>query len=124
MKNAKPSAVQGGPLKSLEEWDNFVKTRYPEVETDKKAEEFRNYTETTPARVREFYRQNHTYQTRDFVLGKKKQFLAKKRATMGIWEAMEFLNTLVDESDPDTELTQIEHLLQTSEAIRRDGGPD
>ncbi len=42
---------------------------------------------------------------------------------MGIWEAMEFLNTLVDDSDPDTELSQIEHLMQTSEAIRRDGHP-
>jgi inositol oxygenase len=35
----------------------------------------------------------------------------------------EFLNTLVDDSDPDTDLTQIEHLLQTSEAIRKDGHP-
>src|SRR6266567_322351 len=105
MKNTNYSAVQGGPLKSLEEWDDFVKARYPEGEselpasagvTHKKPEEFRNYTETTPARVREFYRQNHTYQTRDFVLGKKTNFLAKNRATMGIWEAMEFLNTLVD----------------------------
>jgi inositol oxygenase len=43
---------------------------------------------------------------------------------MSIWETMEFLNTLVDESDPDTELTQIEHLLQTSEAIRHDGKSD
>jgi inositol oxygenase len=42
---------------------------------------------------------------------------------MGIWEAMEFLNTLVDDSDPDTDLSQIEHLLQTSEALRRDGKP-
>jgi inositol oxygenase len=42
---------------------------------------------------------------------------------MSIWEAAEFLNTLVDESDPDTDLTQIEHLLQTSEAIRKDGHP-
>ena len=32
-------------------------------------------------------------------------------------------NTLVDESDPDTELSQLEHLLQTSEAVRRDGHP-
>ena len=32
---------------------------------------------------------------------------------MGIWEAMEFLNTLVDDSDPDTDLSQIEHLMQT-----------
>ncbi len=29
----------------------------------------------------------------------------------------------MDDSDPDTDLTQIEHLLQTSEAIRRDGHP-
>ena len=42
---------------------------------------------------------------------------------MGIWEAMEYLNTLVDDSDPDTELTQIEHLMQTAEAIRADGHP-
>ena len=42
---------------------------------------------------------------------------------MGIWAACEYLNTLVDDSDPDTELTQIEHLLQTAEAIRADGHP-
>jgi hypothetical protein len=40
---------------------------------------------------------------------------------MGIWEALEYLNTLVDDSDPDTDLSQIEHNLQTAEAIRRDG---
>jgi inositol oxygenase len=33
------------------------------------------------------------------------------------------LNTLIDESDPDTSLSQIEHLLQTAEALRRDGKP-
>ena len=38
---------------------------------------------------------------------------------MGIWEAMEYLNTLVDDSDPDTDLSQIEHLLQTAEADPR-----
>jgi inositol oxygenase len=42
---------------------------------------------------------------------------------MTIWEAMEKLNTLIDESDPDTSLSQIEHLLQSAEAIRRDGKP-
>ena len=42
---------------------------------------------------------------------------------MGVWEAMEFLNTLVDDSDPDTDLSQIDHLLQTAEAIRADGHP-
>jgi inositol oxygenase len=36
---------------------------------------------------------------------------------------MEFLNTLVDDSDPDTDLSQLEHLMQTAEAIRADGHP-
>jgi inositol oxygenase len=126
--------TETNPLKSLDEWDDFVKARYAEGArelppgvggTGKSPKEFRNHeSDSTPAHVREFYRQNHAYQTREFVLSKKREFLSRTRARMSIWEAMEFLNTLVDESDPDTELSQIEHLLQTSEAIRRDGKPD
>ncbi|MGE5645759.1 MAG: inositol oxygenase family protein [Acidobacteriota bacterium] len=85
--------------------------------------EFRDYSQTAPEAVREFYRLNHTHQTRDFVLAKKREFLSLARAEMGIWEAMEFLDTLVDDSDPDTDLSQLDHLLQTAEAIRRDGLP-
>jgi inositol oxygenase len=66
---------------------------------------------------------NHTNQTLDFVRAKEAEYLPRTRARMGIWEAMEFLNTLVDDSDPDTELSQIEHLMQTAEAIRADGHP-
>lgn len=73
--------------------------------------------------MREFYRLNHRHQTLDFVQAKKREYLTLDRREMGIWEAMEFLNTLVDDSDPDTELSQLEHLLQTAEAIRRDGHP-
>jgi inositol oxygenase len=54
----------------------------------------------------------------------RKEYTEKTRARMSIWEAMEMLNTLVDESDPDTSVGQIEHLLQTAEAMRRDGKPD
>ena len=43
---------------------------------------------------------------------------------MPVWDAFQFLNQLVDDSDPDTDLDQFQHLLQTSEAIRRDGHPD
>lgn len=39
---------------------------------------------------------------------------------MSIWECCELLNEYVDESDPDLEEPQIEHLLQTAEAIRKD----
>jgi inositol oxygenase len=109
-----------GPLTSLEQWENAVKDRY---DPEKKKEDFRHYDDTTPNVVREFYRLNHTNQTRAFVQQKKKDYLALNRRRMSIWEAMEYLNTLVDDSDPDTDLSQIEHLLQTAESIRRDGHP-
>lgn len=89
----------------------------------KKHEQFRDYRAEVRSTVKELYRLNHTYQTYDLVLAKKREFLTLDRAEMGIWEALEHLNTLVDESDPDTDLPQIEHALQTSEAIRRDGHP-
>ena len=109
-----------GPLHTLEQWDDFVASRY---DPNKKKDDFRNY-ETTTSGVREFYRLNHTLQTREFVLDKKRQYTPLTMRKMGVWEALEYLNTLVDDSDPDTDLSQIEHNLQTAEAIRRDGHPD
>ena len=109
-----------GPLENLEQWDDFVKERY---KPNKAKEEFRQYNDSTPPVVREFYRLNHTQQTVDFVRRKKQQYLARQKSKMSIWEAMEYLNTLVDDSDPDTDLSQIEHNLQTAEAIRKDGHP-
>jgi inositol oxygenase len=109
-----------GPLQSLEQWDEFVQERY---DPNRKTEEFRNYEKATPG-VREFYRQNHANQTREFAIAKRKQYCGLNTTRMGIWEALEYLNTLVDDSDPDTDLSQIEHNLQTAEAIRRDGHPD
>ena len=108
------------PLESLDQWDDFVASRYRPGKTE---EEFRNYAEQANDGVAEFYRQNHAGQTLDFVSKKRQEFLALQRGKKSIWEAAEFLNTLVDDSDPDTDLSQIEHLLQTSEAIRRDGHP-
>jgi inositol oxygenase len=118
------------PLRSLEEWEDSVVERYPEPlgsgpdPQHKSREDYRNYEAPARASVREFYRLNHQHQTLDFVLEKKKQFLGLNRCEMSVWEAAEFLNTLVDDSDPDTDLAQLEHLLQTSEAIRADGHPD
>ena len=112
--------TQTAPLRNLEDWDDFVATRY---RPGKSENEFRNYKSDANPTVTEFYRQNHSHQTLDFVLAKKKEFGGLTREKKSIWEMAEFLNTLVDESDPDTDLTQIEHLLQTSEAIRRDGHP-
>ncbi len=85
---------------------------------------FRNYEADVRPGVREFYQLNHRNQTLAFVLGKKTEYLPLAKRRMGIWEALEFLNTLVDDSDPDTDLSQIEHLMQTSEAMRTAGKPD
>ncbi len=109
-----------GPLESLDQWDDFVQSRY---DANRKKEEFRQHTAEAPPVVREFYRLNHSQQTRDFVLKKRREYLALDKRRMGVWQTMEYLNTLVDDSDPDTDLSQIEHLLQTAEAIRRDGHP-
>lgn len=42
---------------------------------------------------------------------------------MTVWEAMEKLNTFIDECDPDTQESQMTHLLQSAEAIRNEGKP-
>jgi inositol oxygenase len=116
----KPSAAQPNshsPLQSLEEWEDFLKQRYPEpastsakpfqaTDPNKKKEQFRDYEADARPTVREFYRQNHCHQTFEFAQAKRAEFLTLNRRKMGIWEAMEYLNTLVDDSDPDTDLSQ------------------
>src|SRR5436190_23924885 len=121
------------PLADLEEWEDFIKDRYPEpgkparefqaTDPNKKKEAFRNYEADARPSVREFYRLNHRHQTYDFVQTKRKEYLGLNRRQMSVWEALEYLNTLVDDSDPDTDLSQLDHLLQTAEQIRRDGHP-
>jgi inositol oxygenase len=105
-----------GPLADLDDWESAHDPGRPESS-------FRDYRSNVRPGVVEFYRLNHKHQTLDFVLEKKREYLTKSRRRMSIWEAMEYLNTLVDDSDPDTDLTQIEHLMQCSEAIRAEGHP-
>ncbi|HVZ56728.1 MAG TPA: inositol oxygenase family protein [Chitinophagaceae bacterium] len=125
MNESKPlSAQEINPLSSMEQWEDDVLERYPTVETAKAREDYRNYENPGRDTVREFYRLNHTYQTFAFVQEKKAEFLSFSRKEMTVWDAMEYLNTLVDDSDPDIELDQLQHLLQTAEAIRADGHPD
>ncbi|THU87612.1 DUF706-domain-containing protein [Dendrothele bispora CBS 962.96] len=94
-----------------------------EFDQEKDKGTFRDY-EGACDRVKNFYKEQHEKQTVEFNIKARVDFKSKTRARMGVWQAMEMLNTLVDESDPDTELSQIEHLLQTAEAIRRDGKPE
>jgi inositol oxygenase len=84
---------------------------------------FRDYPQHADSPIAHFYYLNHTQQTLDFVLQKKQTFLGTTRLTMSVWDALEYLNTLVDDSDPDLQLPQIVHCLQTAEAMRRDNQP-
>lgn len=86
--------------------------------------DFRDYPQHADDPVAKFYYQNHTQQTFDFVQQKKQEYIGTTHRTMTVWEALEYLNTLVDESDPDLHRPQIIHCLQTAEAIRKDGHPD
>ncbi|HKQ80003.1 MAG TPA: inositol oxygenase family protein [Blastocatellia bacterium] len=95
----------------------------PFLDGIKNTDNFRDYAAESRASVKEFYRLNHSNQTLDFVLAKKADYGKLDKARMGIWEAMDFLNSLVDDSDPDLALPQIVHALQTAEAIRQDGHP-
>jgi inositol oxygenase len=115
------------PLTSLDEWEEDVLLRYPDpksIATSKETEEYRNYDNPVRDTVKEFYRLNHTHQTYEFVQQKRAEFLKFDKKEMTVWDAFDFLNQLVDDSDPDTDLDQLQHLLQTSEAIRADGHPD
>src|SRR5664279_933177 len=85
---------------------------------------YRSYDQSARDTVREFYRVNHAQQTYDFVVARKADFLRRNRREMTPWAALDYLNTLVDDSDPDIALPQVDHLLQTAEAIRADGHPD
>jgi Myo-inositol oxygenase len=107
---------------------------------------FRDYANACD-RVKNFYTEQHGKQTVEYNIKARDHFHTREKLRLGVWEAIEHLNTLVDDSDPDvsrdplssriqpqpqpdilyflqTSLSQIEHLLQTAESIRRDGKPD
>jgi inositol oxygenase len=126
-----PSA--NAPLGSFDEWEDDLLRRYPKPQGSteagaatspkKKPDDFRNHEDSVRPSVREFYRLNHTYQSLDFVRQKRAEYLPRAKREMSVWEAMEYLNRLTDDSDPDTDLPQIEHSLQTLLAIRAAGHP-
>ncbi|XP_071723750.1 inositol oxygenase 2-like isoform X2 [Rutidosis leptorrhynchoides] len=83
---------------------------------------FRDYNAESARQkgVEEFYRKQHINQTYDFVKKMREEYGKLNRVEMSIWECCELLNEVVDESDPDLDEPQIQHLLQSAEAIRKD----
>ena len=70
------NSVTPEPLESIEEWDDFVGTRYQPGKTE---DQFRSYRAEANPGVTEFYRQNHANQTLDFVLAKRAEYLSFQR---------------------------------------------
>ncbi|KAK4877891.1 hypothetical protein RN001_010397 [Aquatica leii] len=91
---------------------------------NKPIKQFRDYSidenNIVKERVRITYENMHTYQTVDFVKEKRKQWLAFSHFKATVREALEKLNDLVDESDPDVDIPNIVHAFQTAERIRQD----
>ncbi|MEL6944455.1 MAG: inositol oxygenase family protein, partial [Bacteroidota bacterium] len=85
---------------------------------------FRNYEQgDITAAVKEHYRKMRSRQTLDYVQRMKKKYLTYDKP-MNLWDAMEKLDALIDVSDPDLDLPNVQHLIQSAEAIRADNRPD
>jgi len=108
------------------DYEAFADDAFNPVNKDKKKEEFRNYENSArQERVAKFYKIQHELQSYEFVEKMHQKYLPRlyaqdksKGLWMSVWEALEYLNQIVDDSDPDTNLPQIQHALQTAEAIR------
>ena len=88
---------------------------------------FRDYDEKTSKRaavVHDHYKQMRSAQSFAFVEEMEKRWLHLATAKMNIRSCFDLLKAYVDTSDPDTELPNMIHMLQTAEAIRAGGEPD
>merc|ERR1711962_1107857 len=88
----------------------------------KEKEAFRDYTQNDELgdRVKKTYYEMHTCQTLAFVKDQHTKWLQYDHMEANVMEALDMLNDLVDESDPDTELPNIVHAFQTAERIREE----
>ena len=95
------------------------------LEAGKALGEFRNYDDSSRQSTVELHyemmRRNQTVAHVDRMCRKYHSF---DHAKMTVWECFEALKTYVDSSDPDTELPNLEHMMQTAEAIRTAGEPE
>jgi inositol oxygenase len=100
--------------------DNSTQNSVISQLNNKPEEQFRNYVDGKfQSRVRGYYRENHRNQTYEAVRKLEDEVLQLRKATMSIWESIDLLDSIVDQSDPDTALPQTYHMFQTAEAIRK-----
>lgn len=83
---------------------------------------YRRYTfnaqDPVQKRVYETYLKMHTYQTVEFAEKKRQEYGQFDKIRLPVLQALEKLNDLIDESDPDVDMPNIVHAFQTAEEIR------
>ncbi|KAI9248868.1 inositol oxygenase [Phascolomyces articulosus] len=88
--------------------------------------QFRNYEKaiTKMPAIPQFYKENHENQTVEHVMAMKERYCRLDNGWFSVWEALEVMDGLVDNADPDVKTSQAIHALQTAETARRDGQPN
>jgi inositol oxygenase len=109
-------------IKNIENNVNWKDNSNSEIIKNSNTRQYRQY-ELAFDRVKLFYKEQHENQTVGYNIQARINFKTKIRDRMTVWDALIKLNNLLDESDPDTQLSQIDHALQTAEAIRKDNKP-
>jgi inositol oxygenase len=110
---------------SQQGWDHLDNLEKFSVDASKAIEEFRNYENSARQSIVQVHytemRKNQTVAKVNYFYKKYHDF---DKCEMTVWEAFEALKGYVDSSDPDSDLPNLEHMLQTAEAIRAAGYPD
>ena len=81
---------------------------------------FRNYNSTISSlsKIEKTYKKMLENQNIEFVNEMTEDFFMSNPVDYNIWNAIDMLDIIIDESDPDTDLPQIVHAFQTAETIR------
>ena len=76
--------------------------------------EFRNYSDTDEI-VKETYKKARINQTLEFFNKMKSEYINREKVIINITESLNLLDKFIDQSDPDINLPNIQHLFQSAE---------
>lgn len=90
------------------------------INPKKSKEDFRNYVDSKQQlRVQNFYQKQHENMNYEFVTKKRKELLEFNLFKKTTFSMAEYLNKVFDDSDPDTDASQLMHAIQTAESCRK-----
>jgi len=115
--------VSSAPISILDPSELYRPDVKEGVLPQKAADQFRIYNgdqnDPIQKRVLNTYLNMHTYQNYQFVQDRLNVWTAFNHIQLPILDALDKLNELVDESDPDVDVPNIYHAYQTAEMIRK-----